>query len=153
MSLEHTRALLEHKELVAHYLNRITHELALRGIHHDDSKFSDEEYEAYSKLAKECAEVPFGSSEHKSIVRKYRPAVEHHFAANPHHPDYHEAGVAGMTLVDLVEMLCDWKAASQRPGGTPLKESLPGSIKHFKIEPQLASVLENTIHSYFSRED
>ena len=33
---------------------------------------------------------------------------------NRHHPEYYEDGIAGMTLVDLEEMLSDWEAASHR---------------------------------------
>ena len=37
--------------------------------------------------------------------------------------------------------------------GNSLLASLPGSVKHHKIEPQLARILENTIREYFPEEE
>ena len=34
-------------------------------------------------------------------------ALQHHYQKNRHHPEAFERGVDGMTLVDLVEMVCE----------------------------------------------
>jgi len=43
-----------------------------------------------------------------------KPAIEHHYKNNRHHPEHFNNGIDEMNLVDLIELLCDWKAASER---------------------------------------
>ena len=52
-----------------------------------------------------------------------------------------------MTLVDLVEMLADWKAATERHADGDMGRSLELQRDRFKIAPQLMSVLWNTARS------
>jgi len=53
--------------------------------------------------------------------------------------------VDGMNLIDVVEMLADWKAATERhPDGDMLK-SLEINASRFKLSPQLYSIFKNTI--------
>lgn len=51
---------------------------------------------------------------------------------------------AGMTLVDLIEMLADWKAATERHEDGDLARSLVIQQERFGISDQLARILENT---------
>jgi arsenate reductase-like glutaredoxin family protein len=71
-------------------------------------------------------------------------ALKHHYQANSHHPEYYEAGVAGMTLLDLLEMLVDWKAATLRHTNGDLRRSLNINTERFHIDSQLKAILENT---------
>jgi len=48
-----------------------------------------------------------------------------------------------MSLVDLIEMLCDWKAASLR-GGDDFKKTLEISLARFECDDQLSSIIKNT---------
>jgi hypothetical protein len=51
--------------------------------------------------------------------------LKHHYAYNRHHQEFFgEDGVDGMTLVDLIEMLPDWKAATERHDDGDLAKSL-----------------------------
>jgi hypothetical protein len=49
-----------------------------------------------------------------------------------------------MDLFDLIEMLLDWKAASERAVHGDVILSIDLGIDRFGIEPQLASILRNT---------
>ena len=60
---------------------------------------------------------------------------------------YEQIGVDGMNLFDVVEMLMDWKAASERQSNGDIRRSLETSITRFKLSPQLASILLNTIEA------
>jgi uncharacterized protein DUF5662 len=60
-------------------------------------------------------------------------------------PEHYESGIAGMTLLDIVEMLCDWKAASERTKQGSIAQSLGHNRQRFQIDDQLASILENTV--------
>jgi rubrerythrin len=55
-----------------------------------------------------------------------------------------EKGVSGMTLLDVIEMLCDWKAAGERHADGSITKSLEINKKRFGISDQLASILDNT---------
>jgi hypothetical protein len=70
--------------------------------------------------------------------------LEHHYAANSHHPEHFANGVAGMSLFDVVEMLMDWKAASERHADGDIWGSIVHNTERFGLEPQIADVLRNT---------
>jgi hypothetical protein len=51
-----------------------------------------------------------------------------------------------MSLFDVLEMLLDWKAATERmKGGGDIRRSLEINRERFKLTPQLESILANTI--------
>ena len=49
-----------------------------------------------------------------------------------------------MTLIDIVEMLADWKAASERQLDGNLLTSIEYNAKRFNISDQLKQILLNT---------
>ena len=51
-----------------------------------------------------------------------------------------------MNLVDIIEMLCDWKSATQNHPENPgdLKKSIETAAKKYNISPQLTRILYNT---------
>ena len=71
-------------------------------------------------------------------------AIAHHHAANTHHPEhYGNAGIAGMDLFDLVEMVCDWMAAAERHPADGVRLDL--NAAQFGITPQLEAIIANTL--------
>jgi hypothetical protein len=56
-----------------------------------------------------------------------------------------ESGLNGMSLLDVVEMFCDWKAASERTKQGSIAASIAHNKERFGISDQLASILENTV--------
>ncbi len=50
-----------------------------------------------------------------------------------------------MSLVDLVEMLADWRAATERHDDGDMARSLKIQKERFGISDQLAQILENTV--------
>ena len=50
-----------------------------------------------------------------------------------------------MTLIDLIEMLADWKAASQSTTGGNVLESISKNRERFEISPELEKILMNTV--------
>jgi hypothetical protein len=72
------------------------------------------------------------------------PALEHHYRHNTHHPEhYGNEGIAGMDLFDVVEMVCDWMAATRRNPADGVKVAY--NMRKFGIEPQLAAIIANTL--------
>ena len=121
-----------------------------RGSVHDASKLEEAEKSAFDRVIPLLAGLAYGSPEYEAIVARHRPALEHHYRRNSHHPEhYGAAGVAGMDLFDLVEMVCDWMAAAEREPGHGVK--LAYNVALFRIEPQLASVIANTLARWPAR--
>lgn len=55
------------------------------------------------------------------------------------------SGINGMSLLDLLEMVCDWKAATMRHADGNIVRSLEINQKRFDMTPQLAGIIRNTI--------
>jgi Family of unknown function (DUF5662) len=74
-----------------------------------------------------------------------QPFLAHHYAANAHHPEHWPSGISDMSLLDIVEMLADWKAASERTRQGSIAASLAHNRERFGISDQLFSILANTV--------
>lgn len=136
---------VKHIERVQHLLADICAAFRARAFAHDKSKFEDIELIPLARmqaLIEAEGQAPYGSAEYKRRTALLGPMIEHHHANNSHHPEHYKAGIAGMDLLDLIEMVCDWKAASERGGDDAV--GLTYSITKFGIGPQLASILKNT---------
>lgn len=94
-----------------------TDDLNQRARLHDASKFSPAERIPYIWLTEfhRCrrSEEPFTFPD--GMEDQVRAAIDHHMAANRHHPDFH-ADPNDMSDVDLIEMICDWTAMAQEFG-------------------------------------
>ncbi len=135
----------QHISRVQALLGEMTTELTLRGLYHDASKFSEVEagpLQEMQDLIEREGPAPYGSEEHKRRTALLGPMLDHHYANNSHHPEHYLHGVAGMNLMDVVEMLCDWKAASERGGESVI--NLTYSAEKYGIEPMLLSILKRT---------
>lgn len=120
-------------------------DLDTRAAQHDRSKLREPEKSGYDRLVIRLADVVYGSDEYRAALAEAHDTIAHHYAANSHHPEHYANGIAGMSLLDLVEMLCDWKAASERALQGSIQQSLEHAIARFGIEAQLAAILENTV--------
>lgn len=135
---------LEHIGKVQHNLGVFEDLLEQREFKHDMSKLHPPEKEAYDVLTPRLAGLTYGSDEYRASLAEMKPAIAHHYANNSHHPEHYPDGIAGMSLLDIVEMFCDWKAASLRHNDGNFTESLEINRKRFGISEQLAAIFENT---------
>lgn len=135
---------LKHIKRVNELLLNAASELMLRAKLHDLSKLGDPEKALFDKMTPKLAAVEYDSEEYKQFLAELKPALDHHYAANSHHPEHYSNGIDGMNLFDLLEMLLDWKAASERHETGSMKKSLEINKDRFGISPQLHKVLENT---------
>ena len=101
-------------ERLRYFVHEATANLSERAAVHDRSKLHPPEVEAFDIATPKLAELEYGSEEYKESLRELGPALQHHFQKNDHHPEHFENGVRGMSLMALIEMLCDWRAASER---------------------------------------
>jgi hypothetical protein len=140
-----TNDTIKHICTVRLFLLEIILKLEARGLLHDESKLTEPEKSGYDRLVTRLADVTYGSPEYRVALDEARPVIEHHYAHNRHRPEHHKRGIAGMTLIDLVEMLADWKAASGRTKQGSIAQSLEHNKQRFGIDDQLFSILENTV--------
>ena len=87
--------------------------------HHDDSKFSDDEFDGYRARWYPTIKEKNGDDEYQKLIQeKYDKAWENHYTTNEHHPKHwvnKETGVpTTMSLPAIIEMICDWEAMSAR---------------------------------------
>lgn len=136
---------LRHMETVRNYLNACICELLTRGEQHDQSKLESPEVEAYDAITDGLRGLTYGSEEYRAVLRKHEPAIQHHYRTYRHHPEHFPNGYKGMTLVDLIEMLCDWKAASLRHADGNIYQSITINQERFGYSDELATLLLNTV--------
>lgn len=140
---------MQHILTVQAMMHLVVERLLSRALVHDQSKLISPEVEAFTEATPLLAKNEYGSPEYEAAKQKLGVALAHHYACNPHHPEHYKNGINGMTLIDLVEMLCDWFAATARNKNGDIHKSLEINTERFGIEPQLRQILENTINSTF----
>lgn len=134
-----------HIDRVQFYLTRAVYSLVNRAMNHDRSKLEDPEKSSWDIATPKLASLTYGTEEYRQALREIKPAVAHHYRVNSHHPEYYENGVPGMSLLDLIEMICDWKAASERMAQSfDFAESLRLNKERWGYSDELASILRNT---------
>lgn len=135
----------KHIGVVQLLLGQFIHDLKLRAASHDASKLVSPEKDAFDVLTPRLAGLTYGSDEYRASLREMKPAIKHHYEHNSHHPEHYPDGVAGFDLLDLVEMLADWKAASLRHADGDILASIEHNAERFKLDPQLVSILRHTV--------
>lgn len=135
---------LKHSKRVRILMLRAITELEYRSQVHDVSKTKSPELEVFNEFTPKLRDSTYGSDEYKGFLEAMGEGLAHHYANNRHHPEHFERGIEGMTLVDLIEMLADWKAATERHADGSLVRSLEIQQERFGIGNQLAAILENT---------
>lgn len=123
----------------------IIKDLLQRCVNHDRSKLVSPEVEAFDEFTGRLASTTYGSSEYKECLAAMKLALEHHYANNRHHPEHYPNGVKGMTLLDVIEMLADWKAASLRHNDGNILKSIDHNQARFGYSDELKQILLNTI--------
>ena len=145
MKYDSTDDTLKHRENVRKFLNKIIAEIMDRQIRHDDSKLQEPEKSMYDEYTPRLQGMTYGSEEYKACLVAMGPALKHHYEANSHHPEHFENGINGMSLLDLLEMLADWKAAGMRHADGSMAQSLEINKIRFGMSDQLAEILQNTV--------
>lgn len=136
---------ITHKFWVAYYIFEIIIELLKRAFLHDLSKFSPNERTAFFQVIHKLKKLTYGSPEYQECLENIKPALDHHYKTNPHHPEHHVDGIEGFSLIDLIEMYCDWRAAVRRHDNGDIYRSIKVNKDRFKMSDQICSVLRNTL--------
>jgi len=139
-----TKDTREHQERVAYLIGYFSGELHNRALEHDDSKLEEPEKSIFDEFTPKLKETTYWSDEYKGYLEQMQVALKHHYTNNRHHAECHENGISGMNLVDIVEMICDWKAASERHADGDIMKSIKINKERFGYSDELESILKNT---------
>jgi hypothetical protein len=99
---------MRHSRRVDELLLQVVVALQSRVTRHDLSKMEPPEKAVFDRVTPRLQSSTYGSEEYKASLADIGEVLVHHYGANRHHPEHYEAGIAGMTLVDVIEMLADW---------------------------------------------
>lgn len=143
----------KHQQQVAALLIRSAQNLLHRAIMHDASKLVSPEREIFIEFTPKLHDLTYGSDEYKACLAQMKPALDHHYAVNSHHPEcnlingFNNAGfeVDGMNLFDLMEMICDWLAATLRHADGSIGKSIDLNQERFHMTDQVTQILRQTV--------
>lgn len=148
MSYDSTVDTLKHSRRVGELMVELIIALSDRSVSHDLSKTEEPELSIFNEYAPKLSNSTYGDKEYFENLENMKVALEHHYKYNRHHPEHFDNGINGMTLVDLIEMLADWKASTERHEDGNIRSSLDIQGTRFDISDQLMNILRNTIEYY-----
>lgn len=122
----------------------VVRQLHLRASVHDASKLEDPEKAVFDTFTPKLATSTYGSEEYKAFLAEMAPTLDHHYAVNDHHPEHFENGVHDMDLIQITEMLCDWKAATMRHNDGDLDRSITLNAERYGYGEELTGLLRRT---------
>ena len=128
---------IRHISEVNENLHEVIADLTKRGISHDRSKFEPIEFDAFVKTRPKFKAANYGSPEYKACVEEIAESISHHYSLNRHHTKFFKGGFADMNLIDIIEMLADWRAASRRSPDLSFLDSLPKAFEMYGIPPNM----------------
>lgn len=135
----------EHIHAVQALMQLCVENLLQRAHDHDRSKLVSPEVELFNEYTPKLKHLTYGSPEYKESLKLMGPALAHHYANNDHHPENTSEGIRGMSLLSLLEMMCDWMASSRRQNdGCPMK-SCDKNQERFQYSDDLKAVFKNTV--------
>ena len=135
----------KHITRVQELMTEIWKNIHVRAREHDQSKLQTPEKEMFDEWTPKLKEMEYGSDEYKNALNQLGPALAHHYANNSHHPEHYPQGIEDMTLLDMLEMLADWKAAGERHAdGGDVGRSLKINKERFGINDMLMGILIRT---------
>lgn len=121
----------KHKLWVLWYIIKACMTLLRRGLLHDLSKYSRVEAFGFASVLPRLKDATYGSDEYKQLLDELEPVLSHHYHSNRHHPEHFGGTLSGMTAIDIIEMVCDWKAATKRHVDGNMMKSLGINNKRF----------------------
>jgi len=137
-----------HKERVKSKMNIFIADLCNRAVKHDDSKLEPPEINGFEEMDRE-PRYKYGTSEYFDKMHRYEWIFKHHYKINRHHPDHFPNKINDMTLVDLIEFLCDiFSYKKDNISLSAAKDLVEEHIRRFNISEDLSTILKNTVYEY-----
>lgn len=131
MSYDSRLDTIEHIDTVRRFIVDAIDNLRVRMARHDQSKLAEPEKSVFDEFTPKLRDSTYGSDEYQSFLAGMGEGLEHHYKVNDHHPEHHRYGIFDMDLLQLVEMLADWKAATMRHANGDLRRSIDQNAERF----------------------
>ena len=138
---------LKHIRKVGVKLLHVIAILSGRAVNHDKTKLQDPEFPIFCEYTPKLRDTTYGSDEYKTYLKEMKVALDHHYEVARHHPEHFSNGVNDMDLIDIMEMFCDWWAATERHADGDIIESIEKNKERFGLSNQLCKILRNTVHN------
>lgn len=138
----------EHISQVREFMLMFAQELIRRALAHDQSKLETPELDVFTEYTPKLKDSTYGSEEYKTFLAEMQVALKHHYANNSHHPEHYDNGIRGMDLADIVEMMCDWKAATMRHADGDITKSIEFNKTRFDYSDDLEQIFKNTVKMF-----
>ena len=122
----------KHRWWVFYYSLKFSLKLLRRAIVHDLSKYSSKEASFFADNTPKLKKTTYGSKEYKKNLKNLKPALDHHYKINSHHPEHFDFGFRDMSGLDRIEMLMDWLAATKRHEDGDINRSVKVNKKRFE---------------------
>jgi hypothetical protein len=145
--LAYRRETVDHVTAVMGGMMEAIENLQRRMEAHDASKFEEPEMSGFMAMTADARlqDLVYDSEEYRAVLREHQPTIQHHYAMNDHHPEhYGDAGINGMSLLAMIEMLCDWKASTGRMKDGDLVRSIEQNQKRFFYSEEVKNLILNT---------
>lgn len=139
-------ATLEHKQMIVQLMSAVVSDLLDRAVVHDNAKLEDPELALFDEMTPKLAKSTYNSDEYKQFLTQLKPALDHHYARYRHHPEHFPEGCKDMNILDVVEMLVDWKAATLRHHDGNILKSIESNRTRFGLDKvSLYDILVNSV--------
>jgi len=143
----------KHITMVRGLIGDFIKNLELRASEHDDSKLHSPEREIFYDYTPKLRDTTYGSDKYNGYLKSMKVALDHHYENNRHHPEHFKDShindtwkpLTAMNLIDIVEMLCDWKAVTMRHADGDIRKSIEINQKRFGYSDELKSIFLNTV--------
>lgn len=148
----------KHIQTVQGLLLKAISDLQARSQEHDQSKLVEPELSVFNEYTPKLAESTYGSDEYNEFLKGMNLGLQHHYFNNRHHPEFFcfdgatffgdlcsGAAIKKMNLLDLLEMLIDWKSATLRHNDGDILKSIEINQKRFGYSDELKQILLNTL--------
>ena len=110
---------------------------------HDASKFSEPERIAYTLIAwryhlkNQGKLFEYDNHLKQTVITGW----QHHIKHNSHHPEYHK-NPNQMSLLNLIEMVCDWVAISEGNSQAWATENMPKWHFSYAVQKKIVSLID-----------
>ncbi|MGE5438020.1 MAG: DUF5662 family protein [Syntrophothermus sp.] len=153
-SNDSTEYTINHIKDVLKYMKFFAEHVVLRALLHDASKLLSPEKEIFDRLAGK-RKAKYMSKEYLENLEILKPALEHHYKNNSHHVQYYNDGINGMTLIDLLEHLCDTIAVSNVDNDGDVIDSINKTHdrQFYDKDGLIKQILINTYNQYIKNKN
>jgi len=146
--------MLRHKAIINKNFELFIGKVKERQAMHDASKFQQDEFDGFAELDSEEVFKLYGTEEYKKRIADNK-GIELHYKRNSHHPEFYlgkhkleEELIDAMSFTDILEMVIDWKSASETYG-TDFEKSLSISKERFLPSPYTWHMIQLIAHDLY----